>query len=130
MTTPRIDISILFARLFSSYHGAMNVTSTVFVLSVATSWKFLPTKTLTGVLSQSSGISCVSKCGLSLPSKKALTKSVRVDDLISENSGLNLLISSFKVIKRTAGTSVVLRPKNSRTRSFSSSSESMETKSV
>jgi hypothetical protein len=40
---------------------------------------------------------------------------------------LNLLISSFKVIKRTAGTSEVLRPKNSSTRSFSSSSESMET---
>lgn len=103
-------------------------TMTFFLMSLATSSKFLPTRTLTGFLSQSSGISCDIKCGFSLPSRYCCVNSMISSFLISLNSGLNFVISSSKLISRKAGTSSFFKPKNSRMRALSSTSVLIMTK--
>lgn len=99
-----------------------NSTNTFFLLSLAILSKFLPTSTLTGFLSQSSGISSLIKCGFSFPSRYDCVNVMMFSAVISVKSGLNFVISSSRLIKRSAGRSSFFKPKNSIIRALSSMS--------
>lgn len=67
---------------------------------------------------------------LSLPSVNAVQKLMMFSAVISEDSGLYLVISSSRVMRRRAGHSSFLRPKNSKMRWLSSTSLSMKMKRI
>merc|ERR1739838_626531 len=75
---------------------------------------FLPTRTLTPVASQSSGISSDIRCCLSFPSKKSATKDFTLAVARESSSGLNLAMSSPSLIALNVGSSLSVIPKNSR----------------
>ena len=102
-----------------------NSTRTFLSEDRATSLKFFPTSTLTGFLSQSSGISALIKNGFNFPSKKDWTKLVMVSLSRSLLSGTYLVISPSNLINLIVGASAALSPKNSITRPLSSTSVSM-----
>lgn len=66
----------------------------------------------------------------SVPSMKAVQKRIMFSAVISEDSGLYLVISSSRVIRRITGHSSFLRPKNSRILWLSSTSLSMKMKRI